>query len=55
VRIRIVVQQIVAHAVGDDRRDLRSPGSVEVRHGMSMVLAAERRKLIADDVDRRDV
>jgi hypothetical protein len=55
VRIRVVLQQVVAHAVGDDRRHLRPAGSVEVRHGMSAMLAAERRKLIADRVDWRDV
>jgi hypothetical protein len=48
------MEEVIAHAVDDDRRDLGAPGAVEVRHGMAGVLAAERGKLISDDVHRRD-
>ena len=55
VRVRVVMEEVVSHPVGDDGRDLGAAWSVEVRHGMAAVLPAERGKLIADDVYWRDV
>jgi hypothetical protein len=49
------MEQVVAHAIRNHRWDLRPAGSVEVRHRISAVLAPQRRKLIADRLDRRDV
>jgi hypothetical protein len=44
------MEKVVSHAVDDDGRDLGAAWSVEVRDGMAAVLAAERGKLIADDL-----
>ena len=55
VRVGVVMEEVVSHAVGDDGRDLGAAWSVEVRHGMAAVLPVERGKLIADDVYWRDV
>ena len=55
VRVRVVMEEVVAHAVDDDCGDLGAAWPVEVRHGMAAVLAAERGKLIADDVYWRHV
>ena len=49
------MEEVIAHAVDDDCGDLGTTWSVEVRHGMAAVLAAERGKLIADDVYWRHV
>jgi hypothetical protein len=53
MRVRVVMNEIVAHAVDDEGGDLSTAGSVEVGHGMALVLAAERGKLIADGVHGR--
>ena len=53
VRVRVVVQQVVAHRIDDARRHLRSPRSVEVRHGMTSVHALERGEARANLIDAR--
>ena len=55
VRVRVVMEEVVAHPVDDDGRDLGAAWPVEVGHGMAAVLAAERGKLIADHVHCRHV
>ena len=47
------MEEVVAHAVDHDVGDLGPAWSVEVRDGIAVVLAAERGKLIADDVHWR--
>jgi hypothetical protein len=47
------MNEIVAHAIDDQGRDLGTAWAVEVRHGMTTMLAAERGKLIADGVHGR--
>ncbi len=54
VRVGVMVEQIVGHALDDERRHLGAAWAIEVRHRVFFVSARERGKSCAYRVERRD-